>query len=138
MNRTGLIIALAIAVVIGLVFGLDPALDLRIAGWFYEPAKKDFILRLSPVWGFVRDAAMWIVSVIAAPAFIALAIKVLRPRGKLLIAGRAMVFLIATLALAPGLVTNVVLKDYWPRSRRNRSSSAAATVSRPKNSRPPW
>ena len=60
---------------------------------------------------------MWIVSVIAAPAFIALAIKVLRPRGKLLIAGRAMVFLIATLALAPGLVTNVVLKDYWPRSR---------------------
>ena len=26
-------------------------------------------------------------------------------------------FLIATLALAPGIVTNVVLKDYWPRSR---------------------
>src|SRR5262249_29379579 len=26
-------------------------------------------------------------------------------------------FLIATIAIAPGLVTNVVLKDYWPRSR---------------------
>lgn len=117
MNRTGLIIALAIAVVVGLVFGLAPALDLRIAGWFYDPAKKDFMLRWSPLLSFLRDAAMWIVSVIAAPAFIALALKIVRPRGKLLMAGRALVFLIATLALAPGLVTNVVLKDYWPRSR---------------------
>lgn len=117
MNRTGLTIALAIAAVIGLIFGLDPALDLRIAGWFYDPAKKDFMLRWSPTWIFVRDATMWLVSVIAAPAFIALALKIIRPRGKLLMAGRALVFLIATLALAPGLVTNVVLKDYWPRSR---------------------
>jgi lipid A 4'-phosphatase len=117
MNRTGLIIALATAVVVGLVFGLYPALDLRIAGWFYDPAKKDFMLRWSPLLSFLRDATMWMVAAIAATAFISLAIKVLRPRGKLLIAGRALVFLIATLALAPGLVTNVILKDYWPRSR---------------------
>jgi lipid A 4'-phosphatase len=117
MNRTGLIIVLAIAVVVGLVFGLAPALDLRIAGWFYDPAKKDFMLRWSPLLSFLRDATMWIVSIVAAPAFIALALKIIRPRGKLLVAGRALVFLIATLALAPGLVTNVVLKDYWPRSR---------------------
>ena len=30
MNRTGLLIALAIAVIAGLVFGLYPGLDLRI------------------------------------------------------------------------------------------------------------
>jgi len=117
MNRTGLIVALAVAVVVGLLFGLYPDLDLRIAALLFDPAKKDFILRLSPTAGFIRDLAMWIVAAIAAPAFIALAIKLLRPRSRLLIAGRALVFLIATLALAPGLVTNVVLKDYWPRSR---------------------
>jgi membrane-associated PAP2 superfamily phosphatase len=117
MNRTGLIIVISIAAVVGLVFGLYPELDLKISALFFDPAKKDFMLRWSPLLGFLRDAAMWVVSVIAAPAFIALAIKMLRPRGKLLIAGRALVFLIATLALAPGLVTNVVLKDYWPRSR---------------------
>ena len=44
MNRTGLIIALAIAAVVGLLFGLDPSLDLRIAGWFYDPAKKIYPL----------------------------------------------------------------------------------------------
>jgi membrane-associated PAP2 superfamily phosphatase len=117
MNRTGLLITLAIAAVVGLVFGFFPELDLRISALFFDPAKKDFMLRWSPLLGFLRDASMWLVSVIAAPAFIALAIKILRPRGKLLIAGRAIVFVIVTLALAPGLVTNVVLKDYWPRSR---------------------
>ena len=117
MNRTGLFVTLAIAALVGLVFGSYPAARLEHFRLFFDPAKKDFMLRWNPLLIFLRDAAMWVVTVVAAPAFIALAIKLLRPRGKLLIAGRALVFLIATLALAPGLVTNVVLKDYWPRSR---------------------
>jgi lipid A 4'-phosphatase len=117
MNRTGLIITLTIAVLVGLLLGRFPDLDLKIAALFYDPEKKDFMLRWSPSLGFVRDAVMWLVSVIAAPAFIALALKILLPRRRLLVAGRALVFLIATIAIAPGLVTNVVLKDYWPRSR---------------------
>jgi membrane-associated PAP2 superfamily phosphatase len=117
MNRTGLILTLAIAAVVGLTFGFAPTLDLKISAWFFDPAKKDFMLRWSPPLGFLRDAAMWVVAALVAPAFIALAAKLLCPRRRLLIAGRALVFLIATLALAPGLVTNVVLKEYWPRSR---------------------
>lgn len=117
MNRTGLFITLAIAVLVGLLFGLYPELDLRISNSFFDLAKKDFMLRWNPQLIFLRDAAMWVVTALAAPAFIALVVKILRPRRRLLIAGRALVFLIATLALAPGLVTNVVLKDYWPRSR---------------------
>ena len=35
MNRTGLIITLAIAAVVGLVFGLYPQLDIAIARPFY-------------------------------------------------------------------------------------------------------
>jgi lipid A 4'-phosphatase len=117
MNRTGLFSTLAIAAVVGLVFGFYPALDLKISAPFFDPIKKDFMLRWSPLLGFMRDAAMWVVAALVAPAFVALVVKIVRPRGRLLIAGRAMVFLIATLALAPGLVTNVILKDYWPRSR---------------------
>jgi hypothetical protein len=47
MNRTGLLIALAIAVVAGLAFGLYPELDLRIAGYFYgfeDPAHNQICL----------------------------------------------------------------------------------------------
>jgi membrane-associated PAP2 superfamily phosphatase len=70
-----------------------------------------------PSLGLLRDAAMWIVTALVAPAFIALAVKLVLPHRRLLIAGRAVVFLIATIALAPGLLTNVVLKDHWARSR---------------------
>lgn len=117
MNRTGLHITLAIAVLVGLLFGIFPGLDISISAPFYDPVKKDFLLHWSPTLMFLRDAAMWIVTALAAPAFIALVVKILHPRSRLLIAGRAMVFLIATIAIAPGLVTNVLLKDNWPRSR---------------------
>ena len=43
--------------------------------------------------------------------------KLILPRRKLLISGRAILFLTATLALGPGLFVNVVLKDHWGRSR---------------------
>ena len=36
MNRTGLIIALAIAVIVGMAFGFYPELDLSIARYFYS------------------------------------------------------------------------------------------------------
>ncbi len=117
MNRAGLIIALAIGLAGGLLFGLYPDLDLKVAAFFYDPAKKDFYLRLNPVAGFFRDAAMWVIGALIAPSFIALALKLALPRRKLIVAGRAIVFLIATLVVGPGLVTNVLLKDYWPRSR---------------------
>jgi membrane-associated PAP2 superfamily phosphatase len=117
MNRTGLIIALTILVGVGFLFGFYPELDLALAGLFFDSAHKYFLLWWNPWARFLRDAAMWIVAAAAAPAFIALAVKLVLPHRRLLIAGRAMLFLISTLALGPGLVTNVVLKDYWARSR---------------------
>ena len=40
MNRTGLLIALAIAAVAGLVFGLYPGLDLEVARYFHGFADR--------------------------------------------------------------------------------------------------
>ena len=42
MNRTGLVIALAVAAVVGVVFGLRPDLDLKLAGLFFDPERGDF------------------------------------------------------------------------------------------------
>jgi membrane-associated PAP2 superfamily phosphatase len=117
MNRTGLMIALTIAVACGLLFGLHPDLDLKISGLFYDPVKKDFMWRWNPVLGFLRDAAMWVIAALVAPAFIAIVVKLWRPGRPMPVPGRAVVFLIATLAIGPGLLVNVTLKDYWPRSR---------------------
>ena len=120
MNRTGLLIALAIAAVAGVAFGLYPDLDLRIAGYFYsfeDAAHNKFAFRIYPAVLWARDIGLWIGTVLVIPAVISLVIKLILPRRKLLMSGRAIVFLMATMALAPGLLVNVVLKDHWGRSR---------------------
>jgi lipid A 4'-phosphatase len=119
MNRTGLMIALAIAAVTGLAFGIYPQLDLMISAPFYALMIGDnhFAARLYPPLMLVRDAGLWIGALLIAPALAALIIKLIAPKRKLLVSGRAIVFLIATLAVAPGLMANVLLKEHWGRPR---------------------
>ena len=120
MNRTGLIVALAIAAVVGLAFGLFPQLDLIIARPLHDivDAGNDaFALRLSPSLMLIRNVGLWLTTLLILPALVALAIKLVFPKRKLLISGRAIVFLVATLALGPGLLVNVGLKDHWGRPR---------------------
>lgn len=120
MNRTGLLIALAIGLVAGLVFGLYPALDLAIASYFngfVDGAGNTFALRLYPPLMMARDAGLWVGTILVAPSVGAVIVKLTLPRTKLLMSGRAIVFLTATMALGPGLLVNVILKDHWDRPR---------------------
>jgi len=117
MNRTGLFIALALAAVIGLVFGIHPELDLKLTGLFYDPATKSFPLKFNTLAVIARDVAMWISWGLALPAIIALVVKLVRPDRPLLMSGRAMVFLLVTLALSAGVLTNFTFKSYWGRPR---------------------
>src|SRR3954452_12941502 len=112
MNRTGLLIALAIAVVVGVVFAIDPQLDLKISGLFFDPQRPTPWLVGVPHIP-LRNAIAWGIALIAAPAFVALGLKFLLPRRPMLIPGRAAVLMVVTLALAPGLIANVVLKEHW-------------------------
>lgn len=117
MNRTGLYITLGIAAVVGLVFGLWPELDLKLAGLFYEPPPRGFWRSYAPLYLRLRDASTWIIALVAIPAFAALAIKLVQPRRPLLIPGRAMLLMMITLALAPGVIANLILKEHWDRPR---------------------
>ncbi len=119
MNRTGLIIALAIAAVAGLVFGLYPQLDLAISAPLNAMMLNgnNFGARIDPSILLARSAGLWVPALLVAPAVVALVLKLILPKRKMLVPGRAVIFLIATLALAPGLFTNVLLKDHWGRPR---------------------
>jgi lipid A 4'-phosphatase len=116
MNRTGLMIALGIAVTVGLLFGLHPELDLKLSDLFYD---HELWLWLGHRRGlqWLRWISTWLIALVAAPAFVVMAVKLMAPRWPMLLPGRAVVFMIATLTVAPGLVANVVLKDYWGRPR---------------------
>ena len=120
MNRTGLIIALVIAAVTGVIFALFPEIELQIARPFYEFIDVNhnvFSLRFYEPFAWVRDSALWFSALLVAPSVAVLLIKLIHPRRKMLVSGRAVVFLISTLVLGPGLLVNVTLKDHWGRPR---------------------
>jgi lipid A 4'-phosphatase len=120
MNRTGLIAALAVAAVAGLLFGIFPGLDLRVARYFHDyidASQNAFAWRIYPPLMAARNTGIWAGFILVAPAVAAIIVKLALPRRKMFISGRGAVFLIATLALGPGLLVNVLLKEYWGRPR---------------------
>ncbi|MEZ0047822.1 membrane-associated PAP2 superfamily phosphatase [Bradyrhizobium sp. USDA 327] len=117
MNRTGLFIALALWLVIGVVFGLYPELDLKLAALFFDPATKTFPLKLNGWAGFARDAAMWIAWAFALPSIVTLVVKMVRPDRPLMVPGRTVIFLLVTLTMSAGILTNLTFKTYWGRPR---------------------
>jgi lipid A 4'-phosphatase len=116
MNRTGLLIALAIAVVAGLIFGLYPQLDLIVAERFFDPVAGQWAAIGLPQTR-ARTIVSWLIALIAAPAVVAFPLKLVFPRRPLILPGRAAVLMIVTLALGPGLLANIILKDNWGRPR---------------------
>lgn len=116
MNRLGLLLALCVAVLTGLVFGLWPGLDIEIAALFFDPA-AGFALGRNAALSALRDGAMWVAAGFVAPAVVALAMELFWPGRRALMSRRAAWFLIITIALGPGLIVNVLLKDHWHRPR---------------------
>src|ERR1700722_7348564 len=68
MNRTGLIVALALALVVGLLFGIFPELDLKLASVFYDAPTRSFPLKSNTLAAIARDGAMVIAWAFALPA----------------------------------------------------------------------
>lgn len=117
MTRIGLAVALAIALLVGLIFGLYPDFDIQISRLFLERGVIPFGLRIDPFLMGVRNGALWLEAAVVAPAIVALLIKIILPRTRLILPGRSAVFLVTTLVLAPGLFVNVLAKDNWGRPR---------------------
>lgn len=117
MNRTGLIIALGLSLAFGLLFGIYPELDLKIAAMFYDATTKTFPLK-SVTWAMIaRDGAMWIAWAFVIPSIVALIVKLVRPVKPLMISGRKMTFLLVTILLSAIVLSNIVFKGYWGRPR---------------------
>lgn len=117
MNRTGLFIALAVSLVFVVVFGLHPELDLTIAAWFYDPATKSFPIKSHMLAIILRDVAMWVAWAFAVPSIVAVVVKFIRPEKPLLVRGRTVAFLLITIILSAGILSNLAFKSHWGRPR---------------------
>lgn len=117
MNRAGLVAALTIAVLVGVVFAAFPRLDIDISALFYNRQINLFDVNAQPWVNHSRAAARWLITLIFAPACLAVIGKLVMPKRRMLIGGRAALLLIVTMVLGPGVLTNLVLKDHWGRAR---------------------
>lgn len=117
MNRTGLIVALVLSLAAGLLFGLYPELDLKVAALFYDATTQTFPLKASAWARFARDGAMWIAWGMAVPAIVTFLVKMIRPVKPLMMSGRAMAFLLITILLTSIVISNMGFKTHWGRPR---------------------
>jgi lipid A 4'-phosphatase len=116
MNRTGLTIALVIAVAVGGLFAVYPRLDLAISALFYDPASNRFMVNTQSWVADARLAAHCLSALLLAPACLTVLGKLIVPRRRTLIGARAALFLLFTMVLGPGVLANVILKDHWGRA----------------------
>ena len=117
MNRVALGIVLAIAATAGVVFGIHANFDIDLSKLFFDPDSVLFRAGGAPWEQMSREAARWLITLIALPSFIAIAGKLILPNRRMLVSGSTALFLTITLAIGPGLITNLILKDHWGRAR---------------------
>ncbi|OQW56693.1 MAG: hypothetical protein A4S14_21160 [Proteobacteria bacterium SG_bin9] len=117
MNRTGLYIALGVTALFVIVYALFPQLDLVAARLFYDPVTKTFPASFNGTLIFLRHSAMVVAWLFAAPAIIALLAKLIWPRKPLMMSGRKAVFIVFTITVSAGILTNALFKQHWGRPR---------------------
>lgn len=128
MARGWLLASAALGLVLGIVFAVYPLLDLEVASLFFDPEKAKFPLSTTYEWNTVREVANWIPLLLLAPAVFALLRKIVFPHSKMLIAPSVVIYLLASFAIGPGLISNFVLKEHWGRPRPNAVHQFAGTA----------
>lgn len=117
MARTSFIVLVSLGVLTGVIFAVDPSLDLQVASFFRDLSAQTRVRGLDQVIDTMRQVGPVAIVAAIVPAVVALTMKILWPLRPPLISTRAALFLILSLTLGPGLLVNVVLKEGWARPR---------------------
>jgi len=116
MRDLGLLLVL-LAAVTGIVFAIDPRLDLRLTSLFFDDTTRSFPAASDPVAVWLRSKCIWIFTAFVVVVIAMVIARLVLPLPVFPVPARSVVFLALTLALGPGLLVNGVLKELWPRPR---------------------
>lgn len=98
-----------------LIFWTFPAIDLIVSGWFYS-SSGGFTLASDPALRLLRASSDWVIIGVVLIALFCIFRQVV-PGPVVWSRIRAPVWLLAGMALGPGLLVNGLLKTYWGRPR---------------------
>ncbi|MCA8933959.1 MAG: phosphatase PAP2 family protein [Rhodospirillaceae bacterium] len=101
---------------VSVLFMLAPGIDRWVSRQLSSPETGFFWADLG-VWRLVRDLVVISVAAVAVAALATLAARLLWPRRRGIMRVGTALYLVASLALVPGLLVNGVLKDNWGRPR---------------------
>jgi lipid A 4'-phosphatase len=110
----GIAVYVALFVLAAIVFDLFPQTDLWASAQFY---RGGFFLSDRPVLQFVYHFVFYVTDALSILLPLALLVILLRRRPLLGLTRLSAIFLIAALAIGPGVVVNSALKDHWGRAR---------------------
>lgn len=114
VSGRGVALALVLVAAVVAVFSADPGLDLAAAGAFYAGAGR--FVGQTPLGEGLRRLFYAVPILLFAGAAVAAALRRLGLRVPAP-TGRGLATLALSLALGPGLLVNVALKDHWHRPR---------------------
>ena len=109
-------ILLVVAIVAAIVFTIFPDIDLWMSGLFYRP-DGGFYLKDSWWAVAIYDSIPIIVIAVGVGSLLFLVGNLARKRQVGPLSNRFLLFMLAALAVGPGLVVNAGFKDNWGRAR---------------------
>lgn len=109
-------LCLAAALVFSAMFWMFPALDVAASEAFYR-AETGFHLSQNPLLKAFRKSADLVLAILVTGLLVRLIWRVARRGLDAFVGTRRSVFLLAALAVGPGLIVNGVLKSWWGRPR---------------------
>lgn len=95
---------------------LVPQIDLWVSSWFYVP-QRGFVLRDWAPTAFIYHMASWIPLAIGLVVVVAAVWLFLMQWPLWRFDRKALLFIVLSIVLGPGLLANTILKDHWGRAR---------------------
>ncbi len=99
-----------------LLFYCFPQLDIGFSMLFYDPAAR-FYLAGSPFCKWIYESVEIVSVIFVVLAILFLAVIWIQKQNRFGLSARHLIYLLAALAIGPGLIVNLVLKDNWGRAR---------------------
>ncbi|MGV3634193.1 MAG: phosphatase PAP2 family protein [Pseudorhodoplanes sp.] len=116
MAKLGLCLILSVGLAIGILFAVDPSLDLEVARFVQAQKSAGSLRWAEPAIAAIRDFNLYLIVALVSLSAVCIVLQV-RRRGAALPPVRACVLVLLAIAIGPGLIVNAVLKENWSRPR---------------------
>ncbi|MFN3351458.1 phosphatase PAP2 family protein [Pseudorhodoplanes sp.] len=116
MSTIGLCLTLSVGLAIGLLFAIDPSLDLNVAKYFHQFNVSGWPAGVETALSAIRNFNLYLVVGLLVFCIVVLVLQLQRARTGLPDL-RACVLILLVIATGPGLTVNAIFKENWSRPR---------------------